>query len=125
MLRQTMASLWRKQGVQSSENDGTHRPIIFNDFDNLNEVTAVSQYDGDSVNITSTNGVPNKPSASLLRAYSTSQFDDQQRTYATNVFSVDQSAGTISTNSLTTNMFYDHRKKEKEKEKKRGRSSFR
>jgi len=98
-----------KQGVQSSEDTTTHRPIIYNDLDNLGEVTAVSHYDGDGVTITFTNGVPNKPSASLLREYSTTQYDEQQRPYATHTFSVDQSAGTISTYSLNTNSWYDHR----------------
>src|SRR5260370_23488434 len=38
-----------KQGVQASENDGTHRPIIYNTFDNLDEITQVQQYDSDGV----------------------------------------------------------------------------
>jgi RHS repeat-associated protein len=61
------------------------------------------------VTITSTNGVPNKPSASLLRAYSTTDFDDQQRVYADHVFSVDQTNGTVSSSSLNTLTWYDHR----------------
>src|SRR5438128_8578884 len=67
-----------KDGVQASESDGTHRPIVFYDFDNLNEIVGTSRYDGDGVTITSNNGVPVKPNGSLLRAYSTTAFDDQQ-----------------------------------------------
>ena len=99
-----------KQGVQSNEDTTTHRPIIYNDLDNLGEVTVVSHYDGDGVVIVSPYGsVPVKPSANLLRAYSTTEYDDQQRPYETNTYSVDQSAGSISTYSLTTEMWYDHR----------------
>jgi RHS repeat-associated protein len=98
-----------KQGVQGTEDTTTHRPIMYYDLDNLGEATGTSHFDGDGVTITSTNGVPNKPSASLLREYTTAQFDDQQRVYATHVFSVDQSVGTVSTNSLNTNTWYNHR----------------
>jgi RHS repeat-associated protein len=98
-----------KAGVQSSENDGTHRPILYNELDNLGEVTAVDQYDGDGVTITATNGVPNKPSASLLRAYQTAAYDDQGRVYLATTYSVDQSLGTISSTGLATNTWYDHR----------------
>jgi RHS repeat-associated protein len=98
-----------KQGVQSNENDGTHRPIFYNVYDNLGEVTTSQRYDGDGVSITSSNGVPNPPSASLLRTQTTTEFDDQARVYQTNVYSVDQSQGTVSTNSLTTNTWYSHR----------------
>src|SRR5208337_62972 len=51
-----------KQGVQANEDTTTHRPIIYDTLDNLGEVTAEGQYDGDGVTITSTNGVPNPPS---------------------------------------------------------------
>src|SRR5262249_37877501 len=59
--------------------------------------------------MTVTNGVPNKPSASLLRAYATNNFDDQQRLYANHVFSVDQTNGTVSSNSLNTLVWYNRR----------------
>jgi RHS repeat-associated protein len=98
-----------KDGVQASENTTVGRPIVFYDLDNLGEITATSLFDGDNVNITTTGGVPQKPSASLLRAYSTTAVDDQERPYQTKVFSVDPSSGNISTNALTTNEFYDHR----------------
>jgi RHS repeat-associated protein len=45
----------------------------------------------------------------LLRAYTTSEFDDQGREFRTHVFSVDQSAGTVSTNSLTSSLWFNHR----------------
>jgi RHS repeat-associated protein len=98
-----------KQGVQASENDGTHRPILYYQLDNLGHVLTNQRYDGDGVTITSTNGVPIPPSASLLRAQTTKEYDEQGRVYQTNVYSVDQSSGTVSANSLTTNTWYGHR----------------
>jgi RHS repeat-associated protein len=98
-----------KDGVQVTEDTTTHRPIYYYDLDNLGETVGTSRYDGDGVTITSTNGVPNKPSASVLRAYGTTAFDDQQRAYATHVFSVDQTNGTISSSSLNTLTWYNHR----------------
>src|SRR5262249_26032424 len=50
-----------------------------------------------------------KPSASLLRARSTASYDDQKRVYQAKVFSVDQSTGSVSTNALTRNTWYNHR----------------
>jgi RHS repeat-associated protein len=98
-----------KDGVQASENDGTHRPIIYNTYDNLDEVTEVQRFDGDGVTITSTNGVPNAPSASLLRAQTATNFDEQQRVYQTVVYDVNQSTGSVSSTGLTTNTYYNHR----------------
>ena len=98
-----------KQGVQASESDGTHRPITYYQLDNLGEVVSSELYDGDGVIITSTGGVPNRPSGTLLRAKTTPQYDDQGRVFQSNTFSVDQRNGTVSANSLTTNIWYDHR----------------
>jgi len=98
-----------KDGVQASEDTTTHRPIIYNTLDNLNEVTQVQRYDGDGVTITSTNGVPNAPSASLLRSQTVTSYDDQGRVYKTQTYSVDPSTGSVSTNALTTQIWYDHR----------------
>jgi RHS repeat-associated protein len=98
-----------KSGVQSSEDNTTHRPIFYRTLDNLGELTAIDQYDGDGITITSSSGVPNPPSASLLRAHTKYIYDDQGRDYLHQVFSVDQSAGTISSNSLNVNTWYDHR----------------
>jgi RHS repeat-associated protein len=98
-----------KSGVQANENDGTHRPIIFNTYDNLSEVTEVQRYDGDGVTITTSNGQPQAPSASLLRAQTVTSYDDQGRVYQSQTYSVDPSSGTVSTYALTTNHYYNHR----------------
>jgi RHS repeat-associated protein len=98
-----------KDGVQASEDTTTHRPITYTTFDNLDEVTKVQEFDGDGVTISTSNGVPQAPSASLLRAQTTSSFDEQGRVYQTQVYSVDPSSGSVSTNALTTNDWYNHR----------------
>jgi RHS repeat-associated protein len=98
-----------KAGVQANENDGTHRPIIYTTYDNLDEVTSVGQYDGDGVTIQTQNGVPQPPAASLLRSYSTTAYDDQGRVYQTHTYSVDPTTGAVSSMALTTNDYYDHR----------------
>ena len=98
-----------KDGVQANENDGTNRPIFYDTYDNLDEVTSASQYDGDGVTINTVNGVPQPPAASLLRAFSTSAYDDQGRVYQASTYSVDPTTGAVSSTALTTNYYYDHR----------------
>jgi YD repeat-containing protein len=100
-----------KGGVEASESTSLNRPIFYQELDNLGQVTASEQYDGDNVSIVDANsdGVPDKPSSSLLRARGTSEYDEQGRVFASHVFSVDPSTGSVSTDSLTTDTFYDHR----------------
>jgi RHS repeat-associated protein len=99
-----------KSGVlQGTEDTTTHRPIIYNTYDNLGEVTQVQQFDGDTVTIIMQNGVPQPPSSSLLRAQSKASYDDQGRVYQMQVFDVNQSSGAVSSSALTTNKFYDRR----------------
>ena len=103
----------QKDGIQATETDGAHRPILYTIYDNLNEPTASFQYDGDGIPLSdfaSTAANDSAPTAdsSALRAKSTSSYDDQGRVYRSQVYSVDQSTGAIG-NSLTTNTFFDHR----------------
>src|SRR5262249_15557906 len=100
-----------KDGVQGTEATDVQRPIFYSELDNLGEVTAQEQYDGDNITISDGNGdgVPDKPSSSLLRARTTTSYDEQGRAYRTQVYSVDQSNGTVSSNSLSTNVWFDHR----------------
>jgi RHS repeat-associated protein len=98
-----------KSGVQASENDGTHRPITYTTYDNLNEAVLVQQYDGDGVAISTANGVPQAPAASLLRAQTAYAYDDQGRVYQQQVYSVDPTTGAVPSTALTTNDYYDHR----------------
>ncbi len=100
-----------KAGVEGSESTSLNRPITYLEYDNLDQRTAAELYDGDNVSITDGNsdGVPDKPSSSLLRARSTASYDDQGRVYRTQTFSVDPSSGSVSTYALTTNIWYGHR----------------
>ncbi len=93
-----------KLGVQSTEDTTTGRPITYSDLDNLGEVTAVSVYDGDGVTLTST-----RPSASLLRSYTVTGYDDQGRVYLVQQYDVNPTTGSVSTTALTTGTYYDHR----------------
>ena len=93
-----------KSGVQASEDSTTGRPIVFNTLDNLGEVTAVSEYDGDGIALSTT-----PPAASLLRAYTVTAYDDQGRPYQVQQFSVDPTTGAVSSAALTTSYWYDHR----------------
>lgn len=100
-----------KAGVEGTESTSLNRPIAYADLDNLGQIIASERYDGDNVTIADGNndGVPDKPAASLIRARSTASFDEQGRPYRTQTFSVDQSSGAISSNSLTSNAWYGRR----------------
>ena len=98
---------WRNRGVatkggaQASEGTSVNRPFFYVELDNLGQVTAREQYDGDGVSIADTNsdGVPDKPSSGLMRARSTAEYDERGRTFRGRTFSVDQATGSVSTNS--------------------------
>jgi RHS repeat-associated protein len=98
-----------KRGVEGTESTSLNRPIFYTDYDNLNEPTAQSKYDGDNVTISFTSGVPDKPSSSLLRAYSTTSYDERGRVYETNTYGVDPSSGSVSTYALHADFWYNHR----------------
>jgi hypothetical protein len=60
-----------KEGVEATEDSSTNRPITYLVLDNMGAVVDQRTYDGDGVSLASlgaTNGVPNAPSSSLLRA---------------------------------------------------------
>ena len=100
-----------KGGVETTESSDTQRPLFYTEYNNLGQIVASEQYDGDGVTITDANsdGVPDQPSASLLRARQTFEYDDQGRLFRSHVFLIDQATGAVSTDSLTTNLFFDHR----------------
>src|SRR5262249_18416495 len=78
-------------------------------YDNLGEVTKTRMDDGDTVSITSTGGVPNAPAASLLRAQSTTSYDELGRVYRQEVYSVDPSSGSVGSYTLKSDTWYDAR----------------
>jgi YD repeat-containing protein len=95
----------------ATEDTNVNRPITYTEYDNLGDVIAEEQYDGDGVTISDGNGdgVPDKPAANLLRARTTTEYDDQGRTFRTTVYSVDPTNGTISAAGLHSDTWYDHR----------------
>jgi RHS repeat-associated protein len=98
-----------KQGVQSTEDTTTHRPIIFTTFDNLDEATAVQRFDGDGTSLTISGGVPQAPSSTLLRAETDYSYDDQGRVYQQKAGKVDPVNGGSPTVFLNTFTWYNHR----------------
>jgi len=100
-----------KSGVESVESLtlDTQRPISYNVYDNLNHVTEAYTYDGDNLTISVSGGLVSAPSSSARRSKRTTDFDERGRVYASHVFSVDQSNGTVSSDSLNTNTWYDAR----------------
>jgi RHS repeat-associated protein len=102
--------VYTKAGAQASEDTTTHRPITYQIYDNLDEVTTTQRYDGDGVYLVvyGSNGVPVAPSNSLLRAQTNTLYDAQGRVYQTDVYSVSTS-GVVSLYPLVTNNWYNHR----------------
>src|SRR5262249_14348058 len=98
-----------KGGGQDSEDSTTHRPLRFLSYDNLDQVTQVQQYDADGVTLTVSGGVPQAPSASLLRAQAVTSYDEQGRVYRTQVYSVNPSSGSVSSSALKTDVWYGRR----------------
>jgi len=102
----------------ASEDLSTHRPINVIDYDNLDEPTYSYQYDGDQKAITATTeeggtaaGVPTLPPliSSSLRAESFNLYDERGRAYRSSIYSVNQSTGALSSNTLDANTWYDRR----------------
>ena len=93
---------------RAAENDGTNRPIEFTVYDNLGEAIEQDAYTGDGVAVTTANGVVSVPDASLLRAKTTSSFDDQGNAYQASTFSVNPTTGAVG-DAVTTNTFRDLR----------------
>jgi len=98
-----------KSGIASTETDGMHRLIVFRTLDNVNRVVERDNYDGDGTTPTVSGGVVSPPASGLLRAKTLTSYDDQNRGYESLVYSVNQSNGTVSSNALATNNYYNHR----------------
>lgn len=84
-------------------------PLNYVVLDNLGQVTAQEMYDGDTAKITTTNGVPNPPDPSLLRAKSTASYDEVGRVFRTDTFSVDPNTGAVGTYTLFSLTWYNKR----------------
>jgi RHS repeat-associated protein len=106
----------------AGETDGVHRPISFNVLDNMGETLRAYQFDGDTVALSDfataalTDTIPTVD-ASKVRALTVNSFDDQGRTYRTEVFDIDQTSGTnglsdasiLALANLQSDTFFDHR----------------
>jgi RHS repeat-associated protein len=88
---------------------GSVVPLTYYELDNDGRTTATDVYDGSGYGISYTNGVPNAPSSSLLRAKQVENYDTQGRDYLSQVYSVNPSTGALSTSTLNTNTYFDHR----------------
>jgi RHS repeat-associated protein len=95
----------------STEDPSVNRPLSFTDYDNLGRVTGRGVYDGDGIWVidANTDGVPDKPAASLLRSSQVSLYEAQDRVFRTQDLFVDQATGAVGAPRLTTSMFYDRR----------------
>jgi YD repeat-containing protein len=100
-----------KGGVQVAEDIHTQRPLVYFEYDNLDQVIVTETYDSDGSGLVDRDhdGVPDKPAANRLRAKATSSYDEQGRVYRSQVYSVDPVTGNVSSNALITNLWYDRR----------------
>jgi len=100
-----------KSGVETSESTSVNRPISYTEYDNLGQTLASEMYDGDTVAIVDAggDGVPDRPSSSLLRAKTVSTYDELGRAYKTETYGVDPSTGSVSTDALTSQVWFDLR----------------
>ena len=98
-----------KAGVQGTEATDVNRPLTYLDYDNLGQATKARVYDADAVTPTATNGVPDAPSASLLRARTDTSYDELGRVYRSDEYGVNQSTGAVAGSPLTSQWWYDAR----------------
>ncbi|MBO0697189.1 MAG: RHS repeat protein [Zavarzinella sp.] len=101
-----------KAGMETTENTDVNRPITYTEYDNLGQAIVSERYDGDGLSITTdadSNGVPDRPSSSAVRAKSTADFDELGRDYQDKTFSVDPSNGAVSTNALVSQRWFNSR----------------
>lgn len=96
-----------------NEDADTQRLVFYNEYDNLDRLIALSQYDGDGINIytdSGPDGVPDAPSSSLLRAKSKTYRDDRGQVYHQEALWVDPDTGSIGgSDSLDTWYWFDGR----------------
>jgi len=111
---------WRNRAVATkvgasatpaAEEASLNRPLTYTEYDNLSRVVGESVFDGDGVALVDadTDGVPDKPSADLLRSSRLSFYDSRNRIYRSQDLCVNQATGEVGAAALTTDLFYDHR----------------
>lgn len=89
----------------NTEDPTTNQPTFYYTYDNLNETTSVSQYDGSGVPLSI---LP--PNPALLRSYTTTSYDAQGRVYLSQTYDINPTNGTLATSTpLSTNDYYGPR----------------
>ncbi len=97
-----------------SESSTDQRPLVTYDYDNLDRLTTLRQYDGDGVTISFSGGMLSTPDISKVRGMSQNQYDAQGRVFSSSVFGVNPVTGLDATTgnadgSLNTDSWYDSR----------------
>ncbi|WP_020467964.1 RHS repeat-associated core domain-containing protein [Zavarzinella formosa] len=100
-----------KEGVETIEATEMNRPLTYLDYDNLGQMVRTRLYDGDGITPADadSDGVPDAPSASLLRSQFDYGLDGMGRTYRISQYGVDQATGEVSESPLVTDFWHDHR----------------
>ena len=101
-----------KSGVEATEDAATNRPVLYQSYDNLNQVISRSQFDGDGVAInldTDANGIPDAPDPANRRRFSRSFYDNQGRQFRSQDYLVDQSTGAVYDVKLQSDNWFDKR----------------
>ncbi|MCL2648262.1 MAG: fibronectin type III domain-containing protein, partial [Phycisphaerales bacterium] len=97
-----------KVGVQTNETGNTSF-INYNVLNNIGQVTASYTFAADNIplaNFADSGALVTY--ASQLRSYSTTLYDAQGRAYQSATYSVDPTTGTISSDAIVSNVWYDH-----------------
>lgn len=79
-----------------SENTNTQSPLITYEYDNLGNVLATRQYDGDQIALTTNAAAFDSSNGSLLRSYVTSEYDELGRVYRSRTYYIDPTTGSNS-----------------------------
>jgi len=86
-----------------------HRQLTYYTYDNAGEVTSTSTYAADGISLEDFANGNSGVHTSLLRGYSADLYDDQGRVYQSQRSGVDPTTGTVSSNFLQTDSYYDLR----------------
>jgi RHS repeat-associated protein len=97
-------------GSNGGSDNNLQSQLTYLTLDHLGQITEVDVYDGDNTTLTSTNGVPNKPSESKRHSRFLYDYDALGRIYKTRQVLVNQSNGAATdTRAITESWVYDPR----------------
>ena len=100
-----------KYGVESVESVSINRPVTYFDFDNLDRVVKTRLYDGDGLTMADadSDGVPDAPSASLLRRQTETLYDAEGRAYRFTERGTNPVTGALTATPAVTDTWFDRR----------------